>query len=120
MTTLIVWPARRVGDRILCGRPPPPSGGCRGEIALVGRYDDVGEYAFIGSGMAEDPPGSNHWRRTKSHRGAGVQRLTLHMLGSGARSAVIPPMPLWVRCPTCGDEAEVTADLLARGKMPSS
>jgi hypothetical protein len=38
-----VWEARRVGERILCGRQVPPESGlyvCQGEIATIDRFID--------------------------------------------------------------------------------
>ena len=110
MTT--VWPARRVGDRILCGRPAP-DGGCRGEIATVARrgqrpdgvtgtrreavdLGDLGqlptgwrevEVVVLPSGMVEDPPGSGFWRPTARARGQAArgQRPTGDVRAEAAR-----------------------------------
>jgi hypothetical protein len=72
---MTIWKARRVGDRILCGRPVPDRGYCNGLIADVTVTD-----AFVRSiagpdlpttpltiaippeAMVEDPPGSRHYR----------------------------------------------------------
>jgi hypothetical protein len=126
MTT---WKARRVGDRILCGRPAA-DGGCRGEIATV---VPSGRYIVLPHGMVEDPPG--FWRLTaraqrqladarRRHVPDEQQRSkgnVQHAITSpsippgGTRDAPIlapPALPFRRRCPVCNVLAEVTADLL--------
>ena len=132
---MMTWPARRVGDRILCGRPAP-DGGCRGEIATVGRmvHEDNGpddpdrgrieDRIVLPRGLTEDPPGSARWRwtaRASRARAAGrrpdprfrnpeedapqAQRESL----TGHRA---PRLPLWRQCPVCNVLAEVSPDML--------
>ena len=127
------WLARRVGDRLLCGRPTPVSGGCRGEIAFIGRYDDapIGEdgrdvgpgsatLPQLEDGMTEEPYGSHFWRvskRAKDLRARG-QKVGLPVRlrpgeGRGTRSwRTTPDLPFQRACPVCNVVAEVTTDLL--------
>lgn len=140
MAGVIVWPARRVGDRILCGRPAP-NGGCRGEIAIIGPVKSVGpaerpgypdapgdaltERIQLPRGLTEDPPGSSMWRETAKAQRRRLQGRVAPKRrdpSSGERSDawpytssafMVPALPLRRRCPTCGTLAEVTAALLS-------
>jgi hypothetical protein len=111
MAGMTTWPARRVGDRILCGRPVP-DGGCRGEIATVEIPTDGAPWFAIPIGFKEEPPGSHIWlpkRRTRKRAGRPMT------FASGGRSYVHIPQaspPFWRACPVCNVLAEVTADLL--------
>jgi hypothetical protein len=122
------WPARRVGDRVLCGRPTP-IGPCIGEIATLAtdgaRFTEV----VLPTGLTEDPPGSGRWRltaRARRQREAGRTpagepnrlerdagwstaegRLRLGRLRAGDRQRFLVP------CPVCGVLSEVSTDLLA-------
>ena len=122
--------ARRVGDRILCGRPAP-DGGCRGEIAS---FVPSGWYIVLPHGMVEDPPG--FWRLTaraqrqlaearrrhvpdEQQRSKGnIQRALTTQIPTawrGTRDAPLlqyPALPFLRRCPVCNVLAKVTADLL--------
>jgi hypothetical protein len=135
MASVTVWPARRVGDRILCGRPAP-DGGCRGEIATI---VPSGRYPILPTGMVEDPPGSRFWRLTaRAQRQIATlkaeKREQLTGLGNIGRRTTMavqvgslgdnrmrprdapvflpPALPLRRRCPVCNTVAEVTASLL--------
>ena len=135
MTPPNAWPARRVGDRLLCGRPAP-DGGCRGEIATIGRtvgsvdrpgYPDVprgqiAEYVKVPGGMTDDPPGSGHWRPTAraARREAKGRRPALAeprwppaRWPDGPWTSLNPSaLPFRRRCPVCNVLAIVTADVL--------
>ncbi len=81
MTT---WPARRVGDRILCGRKVAGRHVCQGELATVERLI-AGSDARVAqtvitlpTGYVEDPPGSHHW-------------LLSTVRGAPARDGPVPP-----------------------------
>ena len=140
MAGVTTWPARRVGNRILCGRPAP-NGGCRGEIARIrktagphgtpGYRRDVApgqmtEDIKLPFGLAEDPPGSGNWRLTRRaarRLSAGRKAFTSHPryptearadLWHDESSVNDPPgLPFRRPCPTCGVLALVTADLLS-------
>jgi hypothetical protein len=109
------WPVRRVGDRILCGRPTPVSGGCRGEIATIsdGR-------AVLRWGMIEDPPASHVWRlsnraKDQAARGQKISGHAVRAMTAGRAGTVqphVPAMPWRRKCPTCNVLAEVTAAVL--------
>lgn len=114
MASVTVWKARRVGQRILCGRPAP-NGGCRGELALVERRSGAitisgpagliihepgptSEVVILPLGMYEDPPGSHFWRPAVRVRRS-----------RQVRAAALPFRRL---CPTCRTVAEVDTSLL--------
>jgi hypothetical protein len=111
MAGMIVWPARRVGYRILCGRPVP-NGGCRGEIAWA--TNEGG--AVLPPGLKQDASGA--WvataRAERKHAdGRAIKSVlrsprTPESIGRAAATEV----PFRRKCPTCGFLAEVTADLL--------
>jgi hypothetical protein len=135
MTQPKAWPVRRVGDRLLCGRPAP-DGGCRGEIATIGRtvgsveqpgYPEVprgqvAEYVKVPRGLTEDPSGSGYWRPTAraARREAKGRRpaLTEARWPSGdialwpATSLTRWALPLRRLCPVCNVLAIVTAEVL--------
>jgi hypothetical protein len=120
MTPPTSWPARRVGDRILCDRPSAPR--CRGEIATVVTGAGSGEpgvsWFVLPFGFKEEPKGSHVWIprvRTRSRSGrpwpepalTGSERKATSYTGPWPTEA-----PFWRRCPICNVLAEVTADLL--------
>jgi hypothetical protein len=131
------WHARRVGDRILCGRSTSNSGGCRGEIATisttVGPVDRPGyreakrgelvEIVHLPLGLVEDPPGSGVWRATARARRRCILRPRYPFVdkddyrrrgdGPDQSSLVLPPaLPLRRRCPVCDVTAIVEPNLL--------
>lgn len=120
------WPARRVGDRILCGRPTPLSGGCRGEIGLIVHYDVsiddprvlagilTAAAVTLEDGLVEDPHGSNIWRvskRAKDLRARG-QKVGLPAERGKRLWRTEPALPFWRACPDCRVLSEVRSDLL--------
>jgi hypothetical protein len=125
--SVTTWKARRVGDRILCGRPAP-DGGCRGLIATVYHYrvpGILGEWrlAYLPFGLKEDPPGSSVWVLKERSRTKGIREgrrgptflngkiergRKLARAGDGRQAYP----PFWRACPVCNVRAEVTADLL--------
>ena len=118
MTT---WKARRVGDRILCGRPAPSRGYCSGLIAMVERFAMVERSEFaLPFGLKEEPRGSHVWiprARTQDRAGRPGHHQTWRIFGrwydrgaSWDTTAADPPF--WRACPVCNVLAEVTADLL--------
>jgi hypothetical protein len=89
MAGVTIWPARRSGGRILCGRKVDGRFVCQGELAYaIGvatiPVEDLAEFnSYIGAendtpapapyvslppGMTEDPPGSGTWRMTSRAR----------------------------------------------------
>jgi hypothetical protein len=118
MAGVTVWPARRVGNRILCGRPAP-DGGCRGEIARALPGGRAGELqAPPPGGFVESPPGSGNWEpgRTATDKMA-TGRAPTYRRKARTNVGVVhvrrqPTYPWRRRCPTCGVTAEVSADLL--------
>jgi hypothetical protein len=105
MTSVRVVPARKAGDRILCGvRDTAGRFVCQGKIATIARVPGPGMY--IGPrvkwppGMVEDPPGSGMWRANP--RGHDRRNKTM----------VYPWLPASRPCPHCGTLAEITDDLL--------
>ncbi len=120
MKTPTVWPARRVGWRILCGRPAPGRGFCSGEIATVEYSLDIDratdETIVLDPGWTEDPPGSGTWRptaRAKRQLARGQIPNNLRVDPSGFGPLKTPALPWRRRCPVCAVLAEVTVDLLS-------
>jgi len=110
MASMTVWPARRVGDRILCGRPAP-NGGCRGEIATVFRLRDglgeeAGQSVLMPSGITRAPDGE--WVRSAraTRKRADGRKPEPRPHGLAAE------LPFRRRCPVCNVLAEVGPDLL--------
>jgi len=132
MTHGAPWPARRVGDRILCGRPVPDRGYCGGLIATVndtpvelleGRAHMLeGPRAELPWGMVRDRPGSHFWRpsnRAKNQAARGQKAPGHAVRASRAASrdgrllpGNAPALPWTRRCPECNVLVEVTAALL--------
>lgn len=140
MTTRVTrWPARRVGDRLLCGRPAPGRGYCAGEIATVrpvSRDGQIVDGATLGAGFAEDPPGSHHWRMTertaaladaaadarRGWRGSKSEKVALRRFvrsratgpfaGDPGLGILFPDLPWSRACPVCNVVAEVTDAVL--------
>lgn len=132
MTEPTVWPARRVGDRILCGRQVDGRYVCQGELAAVERPLIIPgvnqEVITLPGGYTEDPPGSHHWRRTAR----ATEQAKAGRTPKGTRRSVRPPSappdpalpapvargfpgPLWTRrCPHphCGCVARVDSAVL--------
>ena len=118
MTT---WKARRVGDRILCGRPAPSRGYCSGLIATVDVPTITPPLVALPLGLMEELAGSHVWvpkARTRRH-GAQPRNMTVrkrfqsngvghHLVISGVGAG----LPFWRACPVCHVLAEVSADLL--------
>ena len=128
------WLARRVGERILCGRQVDGRYVCQGELARVesllldGALAKVftnNEVVTLPTGYVEDPPSSHHWRlssrarrQMQEHRQpVGTQRKF-----AGPPVTNVPdvpyvqrgfPGPDWSReCPHCGCTARVTSAVL--------
>ena len=117
MTPPVVWPARRVGDRLLCGRPCSPA--CRGEIAR----NVTGGNVTLPTGLVQEPPGSGTWvlnsrarRKLTDRFGPTGRKLGYFMKpnrdGPWMTDRQIAAVPFRRRCPVCNVLAEVTADLL--------
>jgi hypothetical protein len=117
MTT---WKARRVGDRILCGRPELSRGYCSELIATVVTTASGHVTCALPGGLKQEPRGSNVWvpkARPKpgSHiiaRGAQVGR---HQHPGANRERIREDLldpPFKRPCPVCNGLAEVTPDLL--------
>lgn len=136
------WPARRVGDQILCGRPAPSRGYCSGRLAEVHRaggakYDpppedgrrktgrlgfDLYEYVQLPYGLTEDPPGSGTWRPTARSLRRTVRQARPRLpfadrddyRSRGGASSLVrhPTLPLTRACPVCHVLAVVAGDLL--------
>jgi len=125
------WIARRVGDRILCGRQVDGRYVCQGELARVerlvaGNSVRAGhEIITLPTGFVMDPPGSSHWRLTaRSQRQQAAGRKPSHRRepGPDARIGSAPdvprvlrglPGPNWTReCPHCGCTARVDSVVL--------
>jgi len=122
------WPARRAGDRVLCGRPTP-IGPCIGEIARLvtdgARFVEV----VLPTGLTEEPPGSGRWQPTAKARhqrevgrvAAGepnrLERSVDWTTAAGRRRLgrlrVEDQHRFLVPCPVCGVPSEVSTDLLA-------
>jgi hypothetical protein len=130
MRSTVVWPARRVGDRILCGRKVADRYVCQGELAhiewpvLLPDMPAV-EMITLPGGYTEDPPGSNHWRMTER----AVRQRARGRKPQGAKRNVRPAMtsdpnlpppvqrgfpgPEWTReCPHCACTARITSAVL--------
>jgi hypothetical protein len=129
------WLARRVGDRVLCGRQVAGRYVCQGEIAemvwtrvqLPGLPDEW--VPVLGPGFTK-VPGTNHWRqqRRAARQTAEGRAARGNLRGSsdpatfeGMPEDRVPvlkrvgPVPLddWTRdCPHCGAIARVRRDLL--------
>jgi hypothetical protein len=124
------WPARRSGDRIVCGRLVAGRHVCQGELARVERLipgQDSGvaqEVITLPTGFVEDPPGSHHWRLSAraqqqmaaSRAAVGTRRRTAGALGSAPDVPRVLrglPGPDWTReCPHCKCTARVTRVVL--------
>lgn len=137
MTT---WPARRDGNRILCGRLVAGRHVCQGEVARVqlpGGDAETwkpdgsgkgGEYIFLMPGYKEVPRGSGNW--IPNRRGANMAargqtptwRTSLQVGQRDASRITKPPstaalfpmqLPFTIPCPHCKCVAEVTSRLLS-------
>jgi hypothetical protein len=124
--TTTVWPARRVGERILCGLQVDGRYVCQGEIAkivILPFYDDQGlrdpEHASIRMprGLMRDPATPNHWvpnlrsrRREDDGRTGDVSRRRL--IKSTSKANVVAKTPWTRECPHCGCTAIVESAVL--------
>lgn len=109
------WPARRSGDRILCGRMVDGRHVCQGEIAGMMRGAS-GMRPFL-RGFVEASPG--HWEpsrtaREKMARGQRPAHKALPVNAAGEKVRPIQaPEPPWSRdCPHCGCVAVVQSGVL--------
>ena len=118
MARLTIWPARRVGDRLLCGRPAP-DGGCRGQVGYI-----FNGAAYPMPNMTEDPPGSgdfrlSRWAERKHTEGRTStpaprrnvawrsEKPPTRALRMGPMGRTPPSLPWRTKCPTCRVLAEV-------------
>lgn len=130
-----IWLARRVGDRILCGRMVDGRYVCQGEIADVDKRIRSKPKPRLRAGLTADPPLENgdiaHWResmRSVEQRKRG-QRLRGHgLVGErmvsgrrypewaiktrGAPEWSPAAMPFTTPCPHCGCIARVQSAVL--------
>ena len=108
MTEPTIWPARRVNDRVLCGRMVDGRHVCQGEIGRIvrdplARYPS-GELVALPAGMMAVALGSTHW--VPNARGGGRGR----RLGAKWHPVIRYP---WTRaCSHCGCVARVDAVVL--------
>ena len=133
VAVVTIWPARRSGNRVLCGRTSPLDGQyvCQGEMAQIrlaygGAADDWTDAAeqeqiVLPPGMTQDPPRSRNWRLTSKaqrapeggRRPVGQKR---HQ-GDGGTTMVgpweAPSLPFRRRCPHCNVMGEIQRDLVA-------
>jgi hypothetical protein len=126
----VEWHARRVGNRIVCGRKVAGRYVCQGELADVERLIAgpdarvAAEVITLPAGYVMDPPGSGHWRLTarardqaeRNRQPRGIRRQTAGELGSAPGIPRVLrglPGPDWTReCPHCGCTARVTSAVL--------
>ena len=103
------WPARRIGDRIVCGRQVAARYVCQGDLATIsGQGPDGTPIVLLDLGMVEDPLGSNHYRLSRR----GQRKVTEGRdpeYHKGGRSVRVT----WTRdCPHCKAVALVDVTLL--------
>jgi hypothetical protein len=107
-----VTEARRVQDRILCGRQVAGRYVCQGEIATVAVQRGPGrsvpgpfrDYVRLPRGMFAEP-GSQpvHWRQTaRAARGGNVNVGPRYRMSRGTSWWSLPALPLTRDCPHCG------------------
>jgi hypothetical protein len=114
MSSSTVWPARRVGNRILCGRQVDGRYVCQGVIAFV-TEDWVRVRVMLPPGMVEDSPGSHVWRQTsragqRAADGRGSVRRHLPKEGTSPLPMNEPPIPWRRSCPHPGCRCTALVD----------
>ena len=133
--TATVWPARRVGDRVLCGHQVHGRYDCQGELArvewlpLFGPGEPAVELVTLPSGFTQDPPGSKHWRlqtRARQQAREGVRPTGRRRTKAGTMKGPDATAPFvdrgipgidWTRlCPHCGCTARVGSVVLDSGE----
>ena len=104
------WLARRVGDRMLCGRQVAGQYVCQGFVADVSQFGGK-DVAGFPHGYVEDPPG---WflPNARSRRTGGRPRLRRPRLEPGIdvvpqRPSISPLREVRTRCQHCGITALV-------------
>jgi len=110
------WPARRVGDRVLCGRQDAHSGRyiCQGEIGHIvpdplRRYAS-GELVGLPLGMKRASLGSTHWVPSARNKRGGSLRTT-RIPETEWHPVITYP---WTRaCPDCDVASIVMLDVLS-------
>ncbi len=122
MTTLTPLPARRAkkGGTLFCGHQVAGRYDCTGIIGRVSRVRLTnGEWSAPSArphmGMAEDPPGSRHWRLSaratrQLAQGRGPYGYATRFPNGPGPAPVTP----WtMKCPRCNCLAVVTDDVLS-------
>jgi hypothetical protein len=136
MTPPTIWPARRVGDRILCGRRVAGRYVCQGQLASASTSAAGPRQVAFPSGFVEDPPGFMRLvpgvaRRTEEGRLPNLGRKAILRpvpargkpsdLAKGSPEAfgrkairvrIVPTLPVRAKCPHCRTLAIVGAGLL--------
>lgn len=108
------WPARRVADRILCGRQVAGRYVCQGEIATVGHAYGR-DWARLPRGLYTEP-GSEppHWiLQARVERGSPARPRRSCRSGRPPRDYGYPALPLTRDCPHCRSRNAVTDATLA-------
>ncbi|HEX5040414.1 MAG TPA: hypothetical protein VFW95_09785 [Candidatus Limnocylindria bacterium] len=108
MTELTVWPARRVGERYLCGRTVNGRSVCQGEIATVDPMNPDGSAMYERGMVDQDDPG--RWPDNLGIQDAtGILHLREHTRRRKKRrgydeSGMWPAarLPFTRKCPHCG------------------
>ena len=114
--TATEWPARVVGDRLLCGRRLLATGefNCQGEIAALMYRSGGSRFPYL-RGFVENPPGSGWWEpsRTAAEKLAVGRRPAYKVTSRNRRYAARPPaLPFRRKCPHCKCTALVDSVVL--------
>jgi hypothetical protein len=133
MSQRTVWEARRVGERILCGRQAPPESGlyvCQGEIATIDRFVDRPRVALpAGLKLVPSIVGDDridHYTttaRAKQQKSRGQRPVGYGQVGPMISNRRTPTghwhaieRPNFTRdCPHCGKPNRVTSAVLQSG-----
>jgi len=124
------WPARRVGQRVLCGRMVDGQYVCQGELARIEVIDPLGApltgpqqepeppsfwWPFLESGAIESPAGHVRLRKRAASKVAEGRQPVARRRGPRPTA---PPPPWTRQCPHCNVLAVVDVPACPAGPWP--